>query len=184
MNKELLRSLQGKVVKVDRGGPESRVGQILSVKDDYITVLTERDGLVYYNAQHIKSLTDNVKQGLDLKFDIPKDFNYIKGKDFKSVLDNLKFHWVQVNRGGPEMLEGVLDETTDDFITIIVNEEVIRLSLFHIRSISNGVKVETIKPEEVESKEKDGKKQNKKEASKEKGGKKQNKKANKKEGKN
>jgi len=177
MNKELFLFLQGKVVKIDRGGPESRVGQILSVADDYITVLTEEDGVVFYNTHHIKSLTDNVKQGLDLEFNIPEDFEYIKAQDFRSVLASLRFRWVQVNRGGPEVLEGVLDEAAKDYITIISNEEVIRLSMFHIRSISYGVKVEKIERKEAEAKEKDGKKQDnkatEKDASKEKDSKKQ-----------
>ena len=180
MKKELFLFLQGKVVKIDRGGPESRVGQILSVADDYITVLTKEDGVVFYNTHHIKSVTDNVKQGLDLQFDIPEGFEYIKAQDFKSVLDNLRFRWVQVNRGGPEKLEGVLDEASEDYITIISNEEVIRLSMYHIRNISYGVKVEKIEREQA--KEKDGKKQddkaNEKKSSKEKDGQKQDDKVN------
>ncbi|WP_201741230.1 hypothetical protein [Pradoshia eiseniae] len=180
MKKEWFHFLQGKVVKIDRGGPESRIGQILSVADDYITVLTKEDGVVFYNTHHIKSVTDNVKQGLDLQFDIPEGFENIKAQDFKSVLDNLRFRWVQVNRGGPEKLEGVLDEAADDYITIISNEEVIRLSMYHIRNISYGVKVEKIESEQAE--EKDSQKQddkaNEKKSSKEKDGQKQDNKAN------
>ena len=33
-----------------------------------------------------------------------------------------------------------MDVVTDDFVTIVANEEIIRVSLFHIRNISYGVK--------------------------------------------
>ena len=58
---------------------------------------------------------------------------------------------MKINRGGPETLEGVLDDINDDYVTIIANEEVIRLSMFHIRNVSYGVKVEGTKPTEKEN---------------------------------
>ena len=74
-----------------------------------------------------------------------------------SVLEKLKYRWVKINRGGPETLEGVLNEANDDFVTIISNEEIIRIATFHIRNISYGVKIEKTKSEESESnKNKDG----------------------------
>ncbi|MEC2159377.1 hypothetical protein [Virgibacillus halodenitrificans] len=148
MNKELLLSLGDRIVKIDRGGPESRVGKILAVEDDHLTVLTEDDGVVYYNTHHIKSLTDNAKEEMEFDFEVPEDFEFIRAKDFKGVLENLRFTWVQINRGGPEMLEGVLYEINDDFVAIVAHEEVIRLSMFHIRNISYGNKVEKTKSEE------------------------------------
>ncbi|WP_206435527.1 hypothetical protein [Siminovitchia acidinfaciens] len=157
MNKDLMRSLQDRVVKIDRGGPESRVGKMLEVAYDHITVLTEGDGVVYYNTHHIKSLTENVKKGLNLELETPEELDYIKAGDFKSVLRGLKSRWVQINRGGPEMLEGVLEEANDDFIKVISNEEVVWVSRFHIRNISHGAKVEKGKSEKAD---KDGKKQN------------------------
>ncbi|HWI48801.1 MAG TPA: hypothetical protein VNU45_11320 [Rummeliibacillus sp.] len=142
MNKEMASSLLSKVIKVDRGGPETNIGMLLGAEDDHITVLTESDGVVYYQTQHIKSITHDSKGGLEFDTVIPEEFKFIQEKDFKSVLGNLKYQWVKINRGGPEKLEGVLDEVTDDFLTIILNEEIIRVSMFHIRSISYGLKIE------------------------------------------
>lgn len=140
--KEMASSLLNKVIKVDRGGPETNIGMLLGAEDDHITVLTESDGVVYYQTQHIKSITHDSKGGLEFDTVIPEEFKFIQEKDFKSVLGNLKYQWVKINRGGPEKLEGVLDEVTDDFLTIILNEEIIRVSMFHIRSISYGLKIE------------------------------------------
>ncbi|MFJ7951396.1 hypothetical protein ACIQZG_07695 [Lysinibacillus sp. NPDC096418] len=143
MNKELLLSLKDKVVRVDRGGPESRIGQLLSAEDDHFALLTEKDGVVYYKSQHIKSLTVNSKDGMDFNVEIPDDFEFSIASDFKSVVAGLKHQWVKVNRGGPEMLEGIMDDVTDDFITIISKDEIIRLALYHVRNISYGAKVES-----------------------------------------
>ncbi|WP_419961428.1 hypothetical protein [Psychrobacillus sp. BM2] len=145
MNKKMILSLVDKVVKVDRGGPESRVGMLLAAKDDHFTLLTEDDGIIYYNTQHIKSITYNSKNQVDFNLEVPEDFEYIQVDDFRSVLEKLSLHWVKINRGGPETLEGVMDVVTDDFVTIVANEEIIRVALFHIRNISYGVKVQKTK---------------------------------------
>jgi spore coat protein B len=149
MKKEMLITLVDKVVKVDRGGPESRIGKMLAVDEDCITLLTEDEGIVYYKTHHIKSLTANAKNELEYNVEIPEDFEYKKGANFKSVLEELKYHWIKINRGGPETLEGVLDDINEDYVTIVANEEVIRLSMFHIRNVSYGVKVEKPKPAEI-----------------------------------
>lgn len=157
MNKKMIQSLVSKVIKVDRGGPESRVGKLLSTADDHFTLLTENDGIIYYNIQHIKSLTYNSKNKVEFNLDIPEDFEYIQADDFKGVLDCLTLQWVKINRGGPETLEGVMDVVTDDFVTIVANEEIIRVALFHIRNISYGVKLEKTKEDKGKNDKEDNK---------------------------
>ena len=142
MNKELLLSLMDKVVRVDRGGPESRIGRLLSAAGDHFALLTEKDGVVYYNTQHVKSITVDLKDGMEFNVEIPVDFEFSIAPDFKTILGGLKHQWVKVNRGGPETLEGVMEEVTDDFMTIISKEEIIRFALFHVRNISYGPKNE------------------------------------------
>lgn len=147
MNKELLLSLMNKIIRVDRGGPESRVGRLLSAEHDHFALLTEKDGVVYYRTQHIKSITVDSKDGMGFNVEIPVDFEFSIAPDFKTIVDGLKHHWVKVNRGGPETLEGVLNEVADDYITIIAKEEIIRLAMFHVRNISYGIKNENANDE-------------------------------------
>lgn len=142
MNKKLLLSLVNNVIKVNRSGSESSVGQLLSAADDYFTLLTDDNGIIYYNTQHIKSLTHNSKKEAKCESDIPKDFEYIQAESFKGILDCLTLRWVKINHGGEETIEGVIDAVTDDFVTIVANEEIIRVSIFHIHNISYGVKFE------------------------------------------
>ena len=154
MNNGIIHSLVDKVIKVDRGGPESRVGKLLAAEADHITLFTDDDGIVYYSTQHIKSLTYNAKNPVQLKTVIPKNFEFIKADDFKGILGKLALRWVKINRGGPETLEGVMemDAVNDDFITIVANDEIIRVSIFHIRNISYGVTIEKENKQEKEGK--------------------------------
>lgn len=136
----MLHSLVDNIIKIDRGGPESREGRLIAAGVDYITLLTENEGVVYYRTHHIKSLTSNTKNDSQFDFQVPDDFRFIQAEDFKGVLESLKYHWVQINRGGPEKLEGIVDQVNDNFVTIIAKEEVIRISMFHIRNVSYEVK--------------------------------------------
>lgn len=154
MNMEMIQSLVDKVIKVDRGGPESRIGKVLAADEDYFTLLNDDEGIIYYNMQHIKSLTYNARNQVELNVEIPEDFEFITAADFKGILEKLTLRWVKINRGGPETLEGIMDIVTDDFVTIVANEEIIRVSLFHIRNISYGVKIDKVKKDEGNTQEK------------------------------
>jgi len=146
MNRDMMKSLVGKIVKIDRGGPDSRIGKLMDVYDDHLVLLTEDDGVVYYCTHHIKSVTENAKDQLEFDIEVPEEFEFKKADSFQGMLNSLMYQWVKINRGGPEKLEGVLGEVATDYVSLINKEEIVRLSMFHIRNISYGLKVE--KPEE------------------------------------
>lgn len=59
---QYVKSLVGKMIKVNRGGPESKSGLLLEVKTDYLALyLFESNNVVYYQLKHIKSITENSK---------------------------------------------------------------------------------------------------------------------------
>lgn len=151
MNKNLLLSLMNKVVRVDRGGPESRIGKLMAAEDDHFVMLTEKDGIIYYKMQHVKSVTINSRDGMEFNVEDPAADSYALASDFKTIVDSLRYQWVKVNRGGPEMIEGIMNEVTDDYITIFAKDEVIRLAMFHVRNISLG----TTSKKEDKDKDKD-----------------------------
>ena len=140
----------GKTIKVDRGGPESRSGKLLAVFEDFFVLLTEKDGVVYYKTNHIRSITESAKD--DMKFDIkvPKKFEFKTAENFVKLLESIRFQWVRINRGGPESFEGVLSEVNKHFASLIVKEEVVRVSMKHIRNISYGLIVEKPKKNKSE----------------------------------
>ncbi|MGG1677977.1 hypothetical protein ACIFOT_19790 [Neobacillus sp. NRS-1170] len=142
MNKDIIKYFIDRVIRVNRGGPESRIGKVMDVGDDFIVLLTEEDGVVYYNTNQIKSFTENMKGQMEFNIEVPNDFEFKNAANFQDLLDSLKFQWVKINRGGPEKIEGVLSDITKDFVSLVNKEEIVRLSIFHIKNISFGVKIE------------------------------------------
>jgi spore coat protein B len=143
-----LESLRDKIVRFDRGGPESRIGKLLDVYPDYLVLLTDEDGVVYYKTHHLKSITEEVKYGLPFYTEVPEGFSYITADNFHQLLSEMRNKWITINRGGHEKLSGVLSDISDDYVTMVVGSEVIRLSTFHIRNFSYGLKPEPPAPEE------------------------------------
>lgn len=171
MRKDLLESLVGKIIKVDRGGPNSRTGKLLSVSDDYFTLITEEDGVVFFATHHVKSITENTRNNMKFKLKVPDDFKFKTSHSFRALLKSLKFQWVKINRGGPEKLEGVLHEANDDYVTVVSHEEIIRLSTYHIKNLSYDLKIDKDKDDDKKNdgKKDDGKDNNKKNDGKDKG---------------
>ncbi|MFM1652968.1 hypothetical protein ACI7RC_12815 [Brevibacillus sp. B_LB10_24] len=132
--KEVLHSFKYGIIQVDRGGPESRIGKLMGIGDDFIALQTKEDGMLYYQIRHIKSISE--ASGECKKGDFEEKSSYEPVKNFHSVLKEMLHCWVMVNRGGPESVEGVLTEVDDDYITVVHNKEVYRILAFHIRNIS------------------------------------------------
>jgi spore coat protein B len=164
MDKESLDLLVGRSIRVDRGGPESKMGKLLAVKDDHLVVYSEDEGMIYYKTDHIKSLSLDTQDFSDVVEDPnaaqPNIPDHIDLDDFTSVLKNMQFHWVQINRGGPEKIEGVLISATDTEVTVIVGNEVIKILPFHIRSISYGMKRKNEQEKDNNKDDKNGNKDN------------------------
>lgn len=151
----LIGELKGQYVRLDRGGPESRKGRLVNVSKDHLALETDKEGVVYYNLEHIKSISlavndnQNKEQNGDAENQSANMMNnplpnYLEASDFKELLMTIgsQPHWVKINRGGPESMEGVLipSNSPDDFLTLIINHEVIRIATYHIRNISIGQK--------------------------------------------
>jgi hypothetical protein len=155
MGKDLTKYFQDRVIKVDRGGPESSIGMLMDASEEYLCLLTEEDGIVYHNTKHIKNFTDNLKEQFKFDVDVPKDFEFKKAKNFKDLLKSLKYRWVNINRGGTESVEGVLCEVKNDLVCLVNNGEIVRIAMSHIKNVSYGVKIEKkAKSEKHESRQK------------------------------
>ncbi|MBM7655229.1 hypothetical protein [Neobacillus cucumis] len=131
MSKDFTKELLGKVIQVDRNGPESSIGKLLHVGDDYIAILTN-EGVVYYNSHHNKSFTENVKGDRKINAEVPKGFK--KSCNLKELIKSSQYEWLQINRG-PETVEGVLASLEDDFVVLVNCGEMIRVALFHIKNV-------------------------------------------------
>jgi spore coat protein B len=136
MNKVLMSSMVGKVVNINRGGPEARTGLLLSAGEDYFVLQTKEEGVLYITSRHVNSISENTKQGIDFDRNVSESLVWSRAADFTSMLGDLKHQWVTINRGDPEKIEGVLDDANDDYITLILNEEVIHLASYYVKSVA------------------------------------------------
>ncbi|MBT2725176.1 hypothetical protein [Bacillus sp. ISL-46] len=142
MDREMMEQFVGKTIKVDRGGPESRSGKLLAVFEDFFAILTEHDGVVFYKTNHVRSITESSKDDMKFGLKVPDKLDFKKAETFVKLLGKIRFQWVKINRGGPESFEGVLSDVNKHFASLIVKEEVVRVSMKHIRNISYGLKVD------------------------------------------
>lgn len=130
---DFLKDLIGSFVRVNRGGPESQKGTIVAACSDYFVLKNEKGELYYYQIRHLKSVTKNAK---DCKAD---DCGWLECEcedDFEKLLQSFKYRWVKINRGGPEKVEGILQDVSCEFVTLIVKEEVILVAVAHIKSVT------------------------------------------------
>ncbi|EJR56275.1 hypothetical protein IIO_05368 [Bacillus cereus VD115] len=130
---DFLKDLIGSYVRVNRGGPESQKGTIVSLGADYFGLENEKGENHYYQLRHLKSITKNTKDGGI------GDFGWAEediAEDFESLLQSFKYRWVKINRGGPEKIEGILQDASSDYVTLIIKEEVVLIALSHIKSVN------------------------------------------------
>lgn len=126
-----------KKVKVGRGGPESKSGYLLGVYSDYVILWTDKKEIVYYQSAHTQSMTldstatESIKEedGLD-------SLTFIHEDSFLATIEALKHNMVQINRGGPDCLTGVIVEVNENNFTISVDKEIIFVFLQHVKSLS------------------------------------------------
>jgi len=131
-----LENLIGKSVRINRGGPDSYSGKLLSIHSDYLVLQTEQS-VLYINTSHVKSVTE--MPGGSYKFD-DYDPEYVSADNFHSLLQELRHKFVQIHGGGPEKIEGFLAEVNDDYLMVVVKNEIVRVPTFHIKSVSVSTK--------------------------------------------
>ncbi|MCM3272879.1 hypothetical protein [Paenibacillus elgii] len=131
------KSLIGSEVKINRGGPDAITGKLIGVHSNYVALSSE-DGAVYVNTTHVKSISQSPNQkssGTNGSIT-----THIKASSFNTLLHELRHNFVKINRGGPEKLEGIISDVTSDHAIVIINNELIRVPLFHIKSVTVGLK--------------------------------------------
>jgi len=149
------------MIRINGNGPESKVGKLIDVKEDFFVLYTEEDGLIFYKEQHIKSLSHGLTftnqviakdgEGLvetssneeviqeevtDPLTSIMEVYNQISANNTNNLLTNLKLSWIKLNRKGPESIEGLLVEANENYLVLIVNNEIFRIPTYHVQNFS------------------------------------------------
>jgi spore coat protein B len=151
-----LSLLKSKYVQINQGGPEKKAGQLLDVlgssESAYLVLLSEDDGVVYINVEHVKSISEyqndndnnnnnnNNKNQMNNQFATNQEPTYMKSKNFNNLFTHLSHKWVSINGGGPEAVEGVLVQSRNGTFTLVQDNQVLRLQPRHVKTICVGAK--------------------------------------------
>lgn len=134
--------LIGQQVRINRGGPDSVLGVLIAIPGNFLVVLSE-NVIVYVNGAHVKSITEGVndggKSGGNSSGNRTRGSahrSFISAPNFQSLLNRLRHKHIQINRGGPEKLDGFLAEISKDNVLLIVDRELVRIPVFHIKNVS------------------------------------------------
>jgi spore coat protein B len=139
----LLEQLTDETIQINQGGPQSKHGKLVAVFDDFLVLFTEDDSLVYFNIEHVKSVSKHNQNNQNdeninkTELIIPE---WVCADLFQDVFKYFSHQWVSINRGGPDAMEGVLVENAGGHYTLVNNQEVMRIHPYHIQSISVGPK--------------------------------------------
>jgi spore coat protein B len=162
---ELATQFLNQPVRINGSGPESREGTVIDVQGDFIILYTKEDGLLFYNNQHIKSLSVPIKEEKKEEEDTENEenseneddengesnqemseqelmntvlasYDQIAAESLSNLLMNLKYSWIKINRKGPESVEGLLIEIHDDHLVLAVDNQIFRIVLYHVKNFS------------------------------------------------
>jgi len=129
-------SLLGKNITVYRGGPESKTGKLMDVKQDYLVIYSDNK-IIYYQAEHIKSITEDSKtNAMQTNSGEEEEPFFYQGDNFISLLKNFLNRKIQIDQGGPDSKQGTLLQLGSDFLVLSTEDDgVIYYNLHHIKSI-------------------------------------------------
>ncbi|MFC4306213.1 hypothetical protein [Cohnella boryungensis] len=139
--------LVGRSIRVNRGGHDSVAGILVAIPGDYLVIHSD-SVMVYVNGTHVKSITEGSRSGGhsggksggsggrtggSRTHGVHK--SHISAPSFQSLLSRLRHKHIQINRGGHEKLDGFLAEISSDNVLLIVDRELVRIPIFHIKNV-------------------------------------------------
>lgn len=132
-----MESMINRRVLINRGGPESRLGYLLAIKDDHLVLQNDEEGIIYFKTGHIKSISLQKDQLAEPMIEESKmESPWLDVNHFDEILENMRLSKVQINRGGPESVHGVLLDYTDGLLTLLANHQIINIFTDHLKNIS------------------------------------------------
>lgn len=117
---ELVASLQMNTILVNGGGPASAKGFLIDVKPEFIVLSTEKDGLLFFRLDQVKSISG---KAIEQKTELP-EITFGGSQSFADLLGLHLYNWTTFN-GGPDRVEGVLVEVNKTYSVLVKHEEVV-----------------------------------------------------------
>jgi len=116
-------------------GPDTVLGTLLDVKEDFIVVLTD-EGAKYIRRDHIKTISEDFNNNSNNQSsDNFNDYEIYEADSFHELLRKSRYKYCLVSSGGPNNVKGIIESVDDDFINIVSEKAYVQIPLFHVRSI-------------------------------------------------
>jgi spore coat protein B len=126
-----LRSLVGRLVQVERGGPEACQGWLQAVCADYLTLRSDDGADLYLPLHHIRSVTP-----ANVPASAAAGPTGGQPDTFVGLLQQNQGRRVRLYHAGPEVSVGILQAAASDSLLLEVpTGELVCFTLFHIRSL-------------------------------------------------
>jgi hypothetical protein len=131
------QTMKGTVVHLEGGGADPTVGYVVDVKRDFLVISVVQDGSVYFPIRHIQSV-----QPLDVSIR-PEFMAWLQpqiqsqppANCFSEMLQQAIGRSIQLGRGGPEGICGILRQVHDGFIEVVISpHEVVEVPIHHIKA--------------------------------------------------
>lgn len=156
----------GKLIQVERGGPDKIKGKLLGIKGDHLAVETE-NGVVYVHTPHVKTISEPIVVEKQAENAEPAAVPaappvVLEADDFTSLIGQMEHKYVKINQGGPNALEGVVLLQREGVVTIVHKmKDYVHYPIYHIKTIT--WIANAMKQEEKKDDNKNAKNDNKKE---------------------
>jgi spore coat protein B len=134
----------GKVVQVERGGPDKVEGELVGIRDDHLVLRTKEHEVIYCVSSHIKSVTEPIVTRIDLtQSELEAGTEQLpvipieEAASFQELLKLIQGKMVRINHGGPGMVKGVLYSVGPESISMVHEmKDYVHYPIFHIKSVS------------------------------------------------
>ncbi|WP_181762253.1 DUF2642 domain-containing protein, partial [Bacillus sp. B4EP4a] len=132
---EALNSLIGFNISIISDDKNVHDGVVLDVKSDFIVIQMNPDKQCYFNLNQVYALSKNTKE---FQAQI-LDHEPTQKQSFTELINELKDHWVTVNRENNLSFDGFLGTITNNYIVLINKDKQIYVQLSNILYIFKGI---------------------------------------------
>ncbi|MGG3556470.1 DUF2642 domain-containing protein [Peribacillus frigoritolerans] len=153
---ETLDSLIGFKISIISDDKTVHDGLVLDVKSDFIVIEMNPDKQCYFNLNQVYALSKNTKEFHAQIL----DHEPTQKQSFTELINELKGHWVTINRENNLSLDGFLSTVTNDYIVLLNKDKQLYVQLSNILYIFKGIDNKE-SSENKQQENKDGKTENK-----------------------
>ncbi|PCD05894.1 hypothetical protein CMV16_21290 [Peribacillus simplex] len=153
---ETLDSLIGFKISIISDDKTVHDGLVLDVKSDFIVIRMNPDKQCYFNLNQVYALSKNTKEFHAQIL----DHEPTQKQSFTELINELKGHWVTINRENNLSLDGFLSTVTNDYIVLLNKDKQLYIQLSNILYIFKGIDNKE-SSENKQQENKDGKTENK-----------------------